>query len=105
MALLRSFTIIGRCISGMIVFVLLVSTGCAVDRQEQHFFSEDRVPLVEVTPEQDALKRPVKHPEQPPSYGLWIGTEGQLHTGDFIDQDGDLIDDRWQPAPGQPEQH
>ena len=105
MALLRSFTIIGRCISGMIVFVLLVSTGCAVDRQEQHFFSEERVPLVEVTPEQDALKRPVKHPEQPPSYGLWIGTEGQLHTGDFIDQDGDLVDDRWQPGPGQAEPH
>ena len=105
MALLRSFKIIGRCLGGMIVFVLLVSTGCAVDWQEQHFFSEDRVPLVEVTPEQDALKRPVKHPEQPPSYGLWIGTEGQLHTGDFIDQDGDLVDDRWQPGPGQAEPH
>jgi len=105
MVLLRPFKIIGRCFGGMIVFVLLVSTGCAVDRQEQHFFAEERVPLVEVAPEQDALKRPVKYPEQTTPYGLWIGTEGQLHTSDFIDQDGDLIDDRWQPAPGQPEQH
>ena len=68
MALLRSFTIIGRFFRGMIVFVLLVSTGCAVDRQEQHFFAEERVPLVEVTPEQDSLKRPVKHPRQTTFY-------------------------------------
>ena len=105
MALLRSFTIIGRFFRGMIVFVLLVSTGCAVDRQEQQFFAEERVPLVEVVPEQGALKHPVKYPEPTTPYGLWIGTEDQLHTSDFIDQDGDLIDDRWQPAPGQPEQH
>ena len=68
MALLRPFKIIGRCFGGMIVFVLLVSTGCAVDRQEQQFFSEERVPLVEVTPEQDSLKRPVKHPRQTTFY-------------------------------------
>jgi len=107
MALLTPFKIIGRCFRGMIVFLLFLNTASAGVSQGQQDFSVvgDPVPLVEVTSEQDALKRPVKYPEQTTPYGLWIGTEGQLHTSDFIDQDGDLIDDRWQPAPGQPEQH
>ncbi|HIG07730.1 MAG TPA: hypothetical protein EYQ55_05420 [Methylococcaceae bacterium] len=107
MALLTPFKIIGRCLRGMIVFLLFVGTASAGELQGQKdFFAVGGpVPLVDVTPEQGSLKRPVKHPNQTTPYGLWIGTEGQLHTSDFIDQDGDLIDDRWQPAPGQPEQH
>jgi len=106
MALLRPFKIIGRCFGGLMVLLLFLNTASAGESQGQHYFSAvgGSVPFVEVTPEQDALKRPVKDPEQTALYGLWIGTEGQLHTSDFIDQDGDLIDDRWQPAPGQPEQ-
>jgi len=107
MALLRSFKIIGRCFGGALALLLFLNTASAGEPQGQQDFSAvgGPVPFVEVTPEQDALKRPVKYPEKTTPYGLWIGTEGQLHTGDFIDQDGDLIDDRWQPAPGQPEQH
>jgi len=106
MALLRTFKIIGRCFGGVMVFLLFLNTASAGESQGQHYFSAvgGPVPFVEVTLEQDALKRPVKYPEKTTPYGLWIGTEGQLHTSDFIDQDGDLIDDRWQPAPGQPEQ-
>ena len=37
-------------------------------------------------------------------YGLWIGTDDMAHTGDFVDSDGDGIDDRWQTGPGQPSQ-
>ncbi len=105
MALLRPFKIIGRCFSGMIV-LLLNTANAGVSQGQQDFFAVGSpVPFVDVTPKQEALKRSVKHPEQTTPYGLWIGAEGQLHTSDFIDQDGDLIDDRWQPAPGQPEQH
>ncbi len=107
MALLRSFTIIGRCFGGLMVLLLFLNTASAGESQGQQAFSAvgGPVPLVDVTPKQDVLKRPVKHPEQPPPYGLWIGTEDQLHTGDFIDQDGDLVDDRWQPGPGQAKLH
>lgn len=35
-------------------------------------------------------------------FGDWIGTEDMIHTGDFVDTDGDGIDDRWQSGPGQP---
>ena len=89
------------------VLLLFLNTASAGESQGQQDFSAvgGPVPFVEVKPEQGALKRPVKYPEKTTLYGLWIGTEGQLHTSDFIDQDGDLIDDRWQPAPGQPEQH
>tara|TARA_Y100000401_G_C8324023_1_gene227068 strand:- start:2167 stop:3510 length:1344 start_codon:yes stop_codon:yes gene_type:complete len=38
-------------------------------------------------------------------YGLWIGRdESLMYTTDFIDSDGDGIDDRWQTGPGQPSQ-
>ena len=37
-------------------------------------------------------------------YGGWIGTEDQMHTGDWVDRDGDGVDDRWQTGPGQPNQ-
>ncbi|HHZ69437.1 MAG TPA: hypothetical protein EYO51_00440 [Methylococcaceae bacterium] len=106
MVLLRPFTIIGRCFRGMIVFLLFLNTANAGESQGQQDFSVvgGPVPLVDVTPEQGSLKRPVKHPRQTTFYGLWIGTEGQLHTSDFIDQDGDLVDDRWQAGPGKPEQ-
>jgi len=106
MALLRPFKIIGRCFGGLMVLLLFLNTASAGESQEQQAFSAvgGPVPLVDVTPKQGALKRPVKDPEKTTLYGLWIGTEGQLHTSDFIDQDGDLIDDRWQPAPGQSEQ-
>ncbi len=106
MALLRPFKIIGRCFRGMMVLLLFLNTASAGESQGEQDFSPagGPVPLVDVTPEQGSLKHPVKYPRQTTFYGLWIGTEGQLHTSDFIDQDGDLIDDRWQPAPGQPEQ-
>jgi len=107
MALLTPFKIIGRCFGGVMVSLLFLNTASAGESQGQQDFSPvgGRVPFVEVKPEQGSLKHSVKYPEQTTPYGLWIGTEGQLHTSDFIDQDGDLIDDRWQPAPGQPEQH
>ena len=38
-------------------------------------------------------------------YGGWIGSDpNQPRTADFIDSDGDGIDDRWQTGPGQPHQ-
>ncbi len=106
MGLLRSFKIIGRCLRGVMVFLLFLNTANAGVSQGEQDFSPagGPVPLVDVTPEQGSLKHPVKYPRQTTFYGLWIGTEGQLHTSDFIDQDGDLIDDRWQLAPGHPEQ-
>lgn len=36
------------------------------------------------------------------SYGQWIGTDDQIRLTDWRDTDGDKIDDRWQPGPGQP---
>jgi len=107
MALLTPFKIIGLFFGGVVVLLLFLNTASAGESQGQQDFSAVGGPvlLVEVKPEQGALKRPVKYPEKTTLYGLWIGTEGQLHTGDFIDQDGDLVDDRWQPGPGQAEQH
>ena len=38
-------------------------------------------------------------------YGGWIGRdEALMYTTDFIDSDGDGIDDRWQSGPGEPSQ-
>jgi hypothetical protein len=36
-------------------------------------------------------------------FGAWIGTEDMTHIGNFVDTDGDGIDDRWQSGPGQPD--
>jgi len=37
-------------------------------------------------------------------YGLWIDLpEDQMTTGDWVDIDGDGIDDRWQAGPGEPD--
>ena len=36
-------------------------------------------------------------------FGNWIGTEDMIHTSDFVDTDGDGIDDRWQAGPGEPD--
>ena len=39
-------------------------------------------------------------------YGGWIGRdESKMYTADFIDNDGDGIDDRWQTGPGMPSQN
>jgi len=38
-------------------------------------------------------------------YGQWIGTdETEAYSTDFIDSDGDGVDDRWQSGPGEPSQ-
>ena len=48
----------------------------------------------------DAAQSVVNQAEHP--WGAWIGTEGQPHTADFVDSDGDGVDDRWQTGPGVP---
>ena len=64
------------------VLLLFLNSASAGESQGQQDFSAvgSPVPCVEVKPEQGALKRPVKYPEQTTPYGLWIGTEGQLQT-------------------------
>jgi len=47
----------------------------------------------------DALHRMLSAPQS--TYGKWIGYDGP-RTCDFQDSDGDGIDDRYQPGPGQP---
>ena len=42
--------------------------------------------------------------DQQSPYGGWIGEEDMAHTGDFVDSDGDGVDDRYQTGPGQPNQ-
>ena len=44
--------------------------------------------------------------DQQSPYGGWIGRdESKMYTADFIDNDGDGIDDRWQTGPGMPSQN
>lgn len=37
-------------------------------------------------------------------YGAWVGdSSDMMHTADWVDNDGDGVDDRWQVGPGQPD--
>ena len=43
-------------------------------------------------------------PTAPGDYGLWIGGSPDMsYTADWVDADGDSIDDRWQAGPGLPD--
>lgn len=59
-----------------------------------------------VTPSLTPSITPPEKPKADPSiYGTRIGLPGDMAvTMDFIDQDGDQVDDRYQKGPGQPKQ-